>query len=60
MSSTAMCEECGRSFDSDELDEDGYCESCVESLSAAGRFAMDPDGNGYDESGVWDPERLGF
>lgn len=59
MSPTATCEECGQSFDSDELD-DGYCESCRESLAAAGRAAMDPDGNGYDEDGVWDPERLGF
>lgn len=59
MSSTTPCEECGKPFDADELD-DGYCEPCVESLSAAGRAAMDPDGNGYGEDGVWDPERLGL
>lgn len=59
MASTAECEQCGQAFDTDEL-EDGYCELCGDSLEAAGRDAMDPDGNGYDESGNWDPERLGF
>lgn len=59
MSSTATCEECGELFNVDELD-DGYCESCTDFLVAAGREAMDPGGNGYDEYGVWDPERLGF
>ena len=59
MSPTATCEECGQSFDDDELDE-GYCETCFESLAEAGRAAMDPDGRGYGEDGVWDPERLGL
>jgi hypothetical protein len=59
MASTATCEECGEPFDVEEL-EDGYCESCGESLAAAGRAAMDPDGHGYGEDGIWDPERLGL
>jgi len=59
MPSTATCEECGEEFDLVEL-EDGCCEMCNESLAAAGRDAMDPDGNGYDDYGNWDPERLGF
>lgn len=59
MQTTAVCQECGQSFDSGDL-EDGHCEPCGDSLEAAGRAAMDPDGNGYDRNGVWDPERLGF
>lgn len=68
MAKKYVCSECGYEYTkshidwecSDESEESFLCEDCAESLARAGRNAMDPDGNGYDEDGYWDEEYLGF
>lgn len=50
---TAACEECGVEHYKEDLDEDGYCESCVDFLSEAGWDAVDPDHN-FDSYNDWD------
>ena len=66
MADKYTCCYCGDDFSSSQIDwevsdgEEYYCKSCSESLQQAGIDAMDPDGHGYDEYGVWDGERLGF
>lgn len=68
MAKKYTCNECGGTFSESEIDweasekcyEDYCCYSCSDSLEQAGIDAMDPDGNGYDEFGNWDGERLGF
>lgn len=76
MAKKFVCSECGDEFtkgkidwevsddpNDDTMDEEYksyYCKSCASFLSGCGIDAMDPDGFGYDEYGVWDEERLGF
>ena len=63
-----VCNECGSSFLAREIDwelsdkeyGDYYCKYCGDFLNQAGIDAMDPDGNGYNEYGIWDEGRLGF
>lgn len=52
-SEKVKCKECGIEFYPEDLDEDGYCESCVDFLSEAGWDAVDPDHN-FDSYNDWD------
>ncbi|MCR8968423.1 hypothetical protein [Facklamia sp. 7083-14-GEN3] len=68
MAKKYQCIYCGGEFSKSKIDWEGsepefgdyYCIACSESLVQAGINAMNPNGNGYDEDGIWDEERLGF